>query len=104
MAKAGQSGSWAPPWRSVSEEVHQSQQPVTALWLVFQEAVFDKGTGKVMLKTFSLYKKLLTLFRAGHDQGEALGMPGLRLLVAGLRAEWRLGWARGLETGRLAAW
>lgn len=27
-----------------------------------------------MLKTFSLYKKLLTLLRAGHDQGEVLGL------------------------------
>ncbi|PNJ87461.1 C17orf62 isoform 11 [Pongo abelii] len=34
----------------------------------WEEAVFDKSTGKVVLKTFSLYKKLLTLFRAGHDQ------------------------------------
>lgn len=29
-----------------------------------------------MLKTFSLYKKLLTLFRAGHDQGEHRGRQG----------------------------
>ncbi|KAL0595782.1 Cytochrome b-245 chaperone 1 [Plecturocebus cupreus] len=34
----------------------------------WEEAVFDKSTGKVVLKTFSLYKKLLTLFKAGHDQ------------------------------------
>uniref|UniRef100_A0A8C9DET1 Essential for reactive oxygen species protein n=1 Tax=Prolemur simus TaxID=1328070 RepID=A0A8C9DET1_PROSS len=34
----------------------------------WEEAVFNKSTGKVVLKTFSLYKKLLTLFRAGHDQ------------------------------------
>ncbi|XP_066090422.1 cytochrome b-245 chaperone 1 [Saccopteryx bilineata] len=34
----------------------------------WEEAIFDKNTGKVVLKTFSLYKKLLTLFRAGHDQ------------------------------------
>ncbi|XP_030683957.1 cytochrome b-245 chaperone 1 isoform X1 [Nomascus leucogenys] len=34
----------------------------------WEEAIFDKSTGKVVLKTFSLYKKLLTLFRAGHDQ------------------------------------
>lgn len=27
-----------------------------------------------MLKTFSLYRKLLTLCRAGHDQGKAWGM------------------------------
>lgn len=42
----------------------------------FQEAIFDKSTGKVVLKTFSLYKKLLTLFRAGHDQGELWGAWG----------------------------
>ncbi|XP_062936548.1 cytochrome b-245 chaperone 1 isoform X1 [Cynocephalus volans] len=34
----------------------------------WEEAIFSKSTGKVILKTFSLYKKLLTLFRAGHDQ------------------------------------
>ncbi|XP_014644872.1 PREDICTED: uncharacterized protein C17orf62 homolog isoform X2 [Ceratotherium simum simum] len=34
----------------------------------WEEAVFNKSTGKVVLKTFSLYKKLLTLSRAGHDQ------------------------------------
>ncbi|EPQ18590.1 Hypothetical protein D623_10007415 [Myotis brandtii] len=34
----------------------------------WEEAIFDKSTGKVVLKTFSLYKKLLTLLRAGHDQ------------------------------------
>ncbi|XP_012658636.1 uncharacterized protein C17orf62 homolog [Otolemur garnettii] len=34
----------------------------------WEEAIFNKNTGKVILKTFSLYKKLLTLFRAGHDQ------------------------------------
>ncbi|XP_066877704.1 cytochrome b-245 chaperone 1 isoform X3 [Kogia breviceps] len=33
-----------------------------------QEAIFNKSTGKVVLKTFSLYRKLLTLCRAGHDQ------------------------------------
>ena len=43
----------------------------TPFWPVFQEAVFNKSTGQVVLKTFSLYRKLLTLFRAGHDQGEA---------------------------------
>lgn len=56
-----------------------------------------------MLKTFSLYKKLLTLFRAGHDQGEHRGTPGHRLLLAGPRAKWRLGRAWGLETGRVPA-
>ncbi|XP_016070955.1 PREDICTED: uncharacterized protein C17orf62 homolog [Miniopterus natalensis] len=34
----------------------------------WEEAIFDKSTGKIVLKTFSLYKKLLTLFRADHDQ------------------------------------
>ncbi|XP_044600247.1 cytochrome b-245 chaperone 1 isoform X3 [Equus asinus] len=34
----------------------------------WEEAIFNKSTGKVVLKTFSLYKKLLTLSRAGHDQ------------------------------------
>lgn len=43
------------------------------VWLAcirLQEAIFNKSTGKVILKTFSLYKKLLTLLRAGHDQGK----------------------------------
>nr|XP_051694779.1 cytochrome b-245 chaperone 1 isoform X1 [Oryctolagus cuniculus] len=35
----------------------------------WEEAIFNKNTGKVILKTFSLYRKLLTLLRAGHDQG-----------------------------------
>lgn len=47
----------------------------TAFWLVFQEAIFNKSTGKVVLKTFSLYKKLLTFCRAGHDQGEEVWAP-----------------------------
>ncbi|VTJ71065.1 Hypothetical predicted protein [Marmota monax] len=34
----------------------------------WEEAIFNKSTGKVVLKTFSLYRKLLTLLRAGHDQ------------------------------------
>ncbi|XP_066877700.1 cytochrome b-245 chaperone 1 isoform X1 [Kogia breviceps] len=34
----------------------------------WEEAIFNKSTGKVVLKTFSLYRKLLTLCRAGHDQ------------------------------------
>ncbi|XP_023394419.1 uncharacterized protein C17orf62 homolog [Pteropus vampyrus] len=34
----------------------------------WEEAIFDKSTGKVVLKTFSLYRKLLTLSRVGHDQ------------------------------------
>ncbi|GAB5581448.1 cytochrome b-245 chaperone 1 [Prionailurus iriomotensis] len=46
----------------------EASSQVIIFWPVFQEAVFNKGTGKVVLKTFSLYKKLLTLFRAGHDQ------------------------------------
>lgn len=43
----------------------------------FQEAIFNKNTGKVVLKTFSLYRKLLTLLRAGHDQGEVWESAGL---------------------------
>lgn len=56
---SGVGGDKAPPWRSVYGY---------SCW--FQEAVFNKSTGKVILKTFSLYRKLLTLFRAGHDEGE----------------------------------
>ncbi|KAM3846752.1 cytochrome b-245 chaperone 1 isoform 1-T2 [Vipera latastei] len=33
-----------------------------------QEAIFEKDAGKVYLKSFSLYKKLLTFSRAGHEQ------------------------------------
>ncbi|XP_025715489.2 cytochrome b-245 chaperone 1 isoform X2 [Callorhinus ursinus] len=47
----------------------------------WEEAVFNKSTGQVVLKTFSLYRKLLTLFRTGHDQGGS---------HSGLR-----GWAQG---------
>lgn len=41
-----------------------------------------------MLKTFSLYRKLLTLCRAGHDQGKAWGMN---------RTWVTLGWTEGSE-------
>uniref|UniRef100_A0A670ILK6 Essential for reactive oxygen species protein n=1 Tax=Podarcis muralis TaxID=64176 RepID=A0A670ILK6_PODMU len=34
----------------------------------WEEAIFQKDSGKVFLKTFNLYKKLLTLSRAGHEQ------------------------------------
>ncbi|XP_075418543.1 cytochrome b-245 chaperone 1 [Tenrec ecaudatus] len=34
----------------------------------WEEAIFNKGTGKAVLKTASLYKKLLTLCRAGQEQ------------------------------------
>ncbi|XP_054833777.1 cytochrome b-245 chaperone 1 [Eublepharis macularius] len=34
----------------------------------WEEAVFEKDEGKVFLKTFNLYKKLLTLSKAGHEQ------------------------------------
>ncbi|XP_060620542.2 cytochrome b-245 chaperone 1 isoform X2 [Anolis sagrei] len=34
----------------------------------WEEAIFDKGAGKIFLKTFNLYKKLLTLSKAGHEQ------------------------------------
>lgn len=58
---------------------------VIPFWLLSQEAIFNKSTGKVVLKTFSLYRKLLTLFRAGHDQGEACRGwdPGQELLRPG---------------------
>lgn len=47
----------------------EASSRVTALWPAFQEAVFDKNTGNVVLKTFSLYRKLLSLSRVGHDEG-----------------------------------
>lgn len=68
---------------------------VTPFWLALQEAIFDKSTGKVVLKTFSLYRKLLTFSRVGHDQGEAWGVDGT--LAAMGRTEGsglRDGWAR----------
>lgn len=34
----------------------------------WEEVIFEKESGKVFLKTFNLYKKLLTLSRAGHEQ------------------------------------
>uniref|UniRef100_A0A2D4FYZ7 Essential for reactive oxygen species protein n=2 Tax=Micrurus TaxID=8634 RepID=A0A2D4FYZ7_MICCO len=34
----------------------------------WEEAIFEKDAGKVYLKSFSLYKKLLTFSRAGHEQ------------------------------------
>uniref|UniRef100_A0A452GJ16 Essential for reactive oxygen species protein n=1 Tax=Gopherus agassizii TaxID=38772 RepID=A0A452GJ16_9SAUR len=34
----------------------------------WEEAVFDKDKGKVFLKTFNLYKKILTLSRSGHEK------------------------------------
>ncbi|XP_043858146.1 cytochrome b-245 chaperone 1 isoform X3 [Dromiciops gliroides] len=34
----------------------------------WEEALFDKTTGKVILKTFNLYKKILTASRAWHEQ------------------------------------
>ncbi|KAG8128973.1 putative C17orf62-like protein [Naja naja] len=37
----------------------------------WEEAIFEKDAGKVYLKSFSLYKKLLTFSRAGHEQGKA---------------------------------
>ncbi|XP_040495866.1 cytochrome b-245 chaperone 1 isoform X2 [Ursus maritimus] len=47
----------------------------------WEEAVFNKSTGQVVLKTFSLYRKLLTLFRAGHDQGEVCSVRDVGLDV-----------------------
>ncbi|XP_053565795.1 cytochrome b-245 chaperone 1 homolog [Bombina bombina] len=34
----------------------------------WEEAIFDRKMGKAILKTFNLYKKLLTMCRGGHDQ------------------------------------
>ncbi|KAJ6660454.1 hypothetical protein lerEdw1_017878 [Lerista edwardsae] len=34
----------------------------------WEEVIFEKDSGKVFSKTFNLYKKLLTLSRAGHEQ------------------------------------
>ncbi|CAH2292127.1 cytochrome b-245 chaperone 1 isoform X1 [Pelobates cultripes] len=34
----------------------------------WEEALFDKKSGKAILKTFNLYKKLLTLCRGGQEQ------------------------------------
>lgn len=87
------SGESGPPlWKfCVWLACREASSQVITFWPVFQEAVFNKGTGKVVLKTFSLYKKLLTLFRAGHDQGEAQrvhrtqGVAGGRLPQAGWR-------------------
>lgn len=73
----------------------QASSWVTPFWLALQEAIFDKSTGKVVLKTFSLYRKLLTFSRVGHDQGEAWGVDGT--LAAMGRTEGsglRDGWAR----------
>ncbi|XP_019358190.1 PREDICTED: uncharacterized protein C17orf62 homolog [Gavialis gangeticus] len=38
----------------------------------WEEAVFDKNKGKVILKTFNLYKKILTFSKGGHEQVVAL--------------------------------
>ncbi|NXV79886.1 CYBC1 protein, partial [Atlantisia rogersi] len=38
----------------------------------WEEAVFDKNKGTVCLKTFSLYKKILTFSKAGSEQVVAL--------------------------------
>uniref|UniRef100_A0A673VRJ8 Essential for reactive oxygen species protein n=1 Tax=Suricata suricatta TaxID=37032 RepID=A0A673VRJ8_SURSU len=57
----------------------------------WEEAIFNKSTGKVVLKTFSLYKKLLTLFRAGHDQVTWKPSPSLlqpSWSCTALRAPW----------------
>lgn len=37
---------------------------------ILQEAVFDKSKGTVCLKTFNLYKKILTFSKGGNEQGE----------------------------------
>ncbi|NXI48668.1 CYBC1 protein, partial [Galbula dea] len=38
----------------------------------WEEAVFDKKKGTICLKTFNLYKKILTFSKGGHDQVVAL--------------------------------
>lgn len=77
---SGQAGPWKFCVRLVC--THRGWQLGDPLWPVFQEAVFNKNTGQVVLKTFSLYRKLLTLLRAGHDQGEARGV-GTRGVAGG---------------------
>ena len=37
----------------------------------WEEAVFDKGSRRIELKTFSLYALILTLWRRGHEIGNA---------------------------------
>lgn len=37
---------------------------------ILQEAVFDKSKGTVCLKTFNLYKRILTFSKGGNEQGE----------------------------------
>lgn len=75
----------APVWKFLAwlACTHTGWQPGDSLWLVFQEAVFNKSTGQVVLKTFSLYRKLLTLFRAGHDQGEVCRVYGTQGVAGG---------------------
>ncbi|KFP90712.1 PREDICTED: uncharacterized protein C17orf62 homolog [Apaloderma vittatum] len=38
----------------------------------WEEAIFDKSKGTVCLKTFNLYKKILTFSKGGHEQVVAL--------------------------------
>ncbi|XP_062447479.1 cytochrome b-245 chaperone 1 isoform X3 [Rhea pennata] len=38
----------------------------------WEEAIFDKNKGTICLKTFNLYKKILTLSRGGNEQVVAL--------------------------------
>ncbi|XP_018422478.1 PREDICTED: uncharacterized protein C17orf62 homolog [Nanorana parkeri] len=38
----------------------------------WEEAIFDKREGKVTLKTFNLYRKLLTLCKGGQEQAVVL--------------------------------
>ncbi|KPP65987.1 hypothetical protein Z043_115557 [Scleropages formosus] len=35
----------------------------------WEEAVFDKSRGEIVLKTFSLYARILTLWRKGQEKG-----------------------------------
>ncbi|KAH0629546.1 hypothetical protein JD844_011687 [Phrynosoma platyrhinos] len=44
----------------------------------WEEALFDKDAGKVFLKTFNLYKKLLTMSKAGHEQAVVVPLGEIR--------------------------
>ncbi|XP_044310013.1 cytochrome b-245 chaperone 1 isoform X1 [Varanus komodoensis] len=44
----------------------------------WEEAIFQKDAGKVILKSFNLYKKLLTLSKAGHEQAVVVPLDEIR--------------------------
>ncbi|XP_027481618.1 cytochrome b-245 chaperone 1 isoform X3 [Zalophus californianus] len=70
----------------------------------WEEAVFNKSTGQVVLKTFSLYRKLLTLFRTGHEQVTWKPSPSL-LPPSWNCTAWRVLWScLRAVTARLMAW